>query len=211
MRYGMLLIAGMVLAQTQAGQYDEIKAALGLADSQLAQLQQKPAAPVPRPAPGGNSAPTPIYPPAPMGGLPGRMMQPAQNEAALRVLDDSQRAKLAEIRKVLDRWDAAAFEVGIGLIADEEWPGGGCLCAFYSQVRAYRYSTELGITDAQAQQLDRITQSVKAKDRREPALAVFNDAQRARLRTFEAGIELAREAMELGLIPRMPKGECLCH
>jgi hypothetical protein len=196
-----------LFGQAQSGQFDAIKSALGLSDAQLAELQQNTAAPVRRPAPAVNPAPTPMYP---AGRVPGIIIRPAQNEAALRMLDDSQRAKLAEIRKVLDHSDTAAFAVGLGLITDEQWPG-GCLCAFYDQVRAYRYSTDLGITDAQAQQLDRILQSAKPKERREAALAVFDEAQRERFTAFEAGIQLAREAIALDLIPRVPKGECLCH
>ncbi len=191
-----------LLGQTPSGQFDAIKSALGLTDSQLAQLQQKPAAPVARPAPAGNPTPTPLYP---AGGFSGRMRQ-AQNEAALRLLDDSQRARLAEIGKILNRGDEAAFAIGLGLITDAQWPG-GCLCA----VRGYRDAADLGITDAQAQLLDRIMQSVNAKDRREPALAVFDETQRAKLAEFETAIQLAREAIALGLIPRVPKGECLCH
>ena len=137
-----------------------------------------------------------------------QLQQRSKGLAATGMLDDSQRAKLAEIRKVLDRWDAAAFAVELGLITNEQWPG-GCLCA--SRVRGNPYSTELGITDAQAQQIERILESVNAKERREPVLAVFDEAQRAKLAAFEAGMQRAREAIQLGLIPRVPKGECLCH
>ena len=43
------------------------------------------------------------------------------------------------------------------------------------------------------------------------ALAVLTDAQRAKFSAFQADSELAREAVELRLIPAPPRVEALCH
>ncbi len=43
------------------------------------------------------------------------------------------------------------------------------------------------------------------------ALAVLDEAQKAKLAAFETGLQLAREAIELGLIPKPVMGEILCH
>ena len=127
-------------------------------------------------------------------------------------LDDSQRRKLAAIREVLDRWDAAGFAVAFGLIDKNRWPG-GTLCAFYP-VHAYGYAKELGLSDTQAQRLEQMREAAQAKDvkpRRDLALAVLDDAQRANLAAFESALELASDAVELKLIAAPAKGEPLCH
>ncbi len=50
-----------------------------------------------------------------------------------------------------------------------------------------------------------------SRPRRDLALAVLDDGQRAKLAAFEMALQLAREAIELGLIPDPPKGEVLCR
>lgn len=180
----------------------------------------------------------------------------AQNQDALRILDDPQRAKLAEIGRVLDRWDAAAVTIVLGLISEQRWPGGS-LCPFYpiGAYASYAFALELGLTPAQIGQFEEIQRAageplwaqVRAKDaqrlqllnsgvgadstevvqlgfdidklqaqtnarpRRDLALAVLDDAQRAKLAAFEAALQAANEAIELGLIPKPAVGEELCH
>ena len=46
---------------------------------------------------------------------------------------------------------------------------------------------------------------------RDLALAVLDDAQKARLADFETALDLVREAIEIKLIPTPPKGEILCQ
>ncbi len=46
---------------------------------------------------------------------------------------------------------------------------------------------------------------------RDLALAVLDEAQRAKVAAFETALQLASEAIDLGLIPDTTKGEVLCH
>ena len=127
-------------------------------------------------------------------------------------LDDSQRRKLAAIREVLDRRDAAAFSVAFGLIDETRWPGVS-LCTYYP-VRAYAYPREIGLSETQAQRLEQMKEAAQAKGlkiRHDSALAVLDGAQRANLAAFESALELASEAIELKLIATPEKGEIRCH
>lgn len=245
----MLSVALSVLGQEPVHRYDALRQALGLSDAQLSQLQQKHAAPAARPAPIGGQAPVPIYSQA--GGFSSKRILPAQNEDSLRLLDDSQRAKLAEIRKVLDRWDAAELAIAFGLIGERQWPGGP-----QCPVRSSAYAAELGLSEFQIRQFDQLrhhaqeplweqiredeAQRMKLLDSgvsadspavaelisdvsrlqaqvgktgppHDLALAVLDGAQRANLAAFETALQLAGEAIELGLIPKPAMGEVLCH
>jgi hypothetical protein len=127
-------------------------------------------------------------------------------------LDDSQRTSLAAIRKVLDRWDAADLALGVGLIDEKLWPA-GMLCPF-SSVRAYAYAKELGLSDAQVAQLDQLGQTARATHTvppRDLALAVLDDTQKVKLAEFETALQVANEAIELGLILKRGRPEVLCH
>ncbi len=127
-------------------------------------------------------------------------------------LDDSQRAKLVEIRRVFDRWDAAAMTIEFGLIDQEQWPG-GTLCDFYP-IRAYAFTAELGLSDGQSRQLEELKETTRAAGAKPPhgaARTVLDEAQRAKLAAFEGELQLASEAIALGLIPRPARGEILCH
>jgi len=53
--------------------------------------------------------------------------------------------------------------------------------------------------------------AANARPPRDLILAVLNDAQRTKITAFESDLQLASEAIELGLIPRPLKGEVLCH
>jgi hypothetical protein len=54
-------------------------------------------------------------------------------------------------------------------------------------------------------------QAAETRPERDLALAVLDDTQKAKLAAFETALQLAREAIELGLTPDPPKGEVLCH
>lgn len=124
----------------------------------MSQLQQK------RPAAIARPAPTAIYP-APAdrrsaGNFGGGINLLAPNEDSLRVLDDSQRAKLAGVQHVWDRWDALAFAIEFGLIDEKLWPGGsGTLC--YSPIRSYAYAAELGLSEFQFRQFEQLQQAAR--------------------------------------------------
>lgn len=207
-----------LLGQESASHYDALKQALGLSDAQLSQLQQKSSAPVVRPAPTANPGPTAIYP-APAERQAGNFAQMARlllgpNEDSLRVLDDSQRAKLAAIQKVWDRWDAVAFAIQYGLIDEKLWPGGSASICFNSSIRSYAYTKELGLRETQMKQFDQLKQDAQATHTRPPldsALAVLDETQRANLAAFETALQVANEAIKLKLIPVPAHGEVLCH
>jgi hypothetical protein len=246
----------IALGQESGKHYDALKQALGLNDAQLSQLQQKSQTPISRPALTGTPALVAIYPPVPADGRPmgrffGSASQPAQNEDALRVLDDSQRTKLAEIKKVLDRWGAAELAIEFGLIREQQWPGGA-----QCPVRSSAYAMELGLSEFQIREFEQLRHDaqeplwaqIREKEARrmelldsgvgadspavvelisdvsrlqaqigktgpphDPALAVLDSAQRANLAAFETALQLAGEAIDLGLIPKPAMGEFLCH
>jgi hypothetical protein len=129
------------------------------------------------------------------------------------VLDDAQRAKLPAIQKVWDRWDAVAFAIQLGLIDEKLWPGGSATLCFYP-IRASAYATELGLSESQLRQLDQLKEAARATHSRPPrdlALAVLDETQRGKVTAFETALQVANEAIELGLIPRPMHGEVLCH
>ncbi len=60
--------------------------------------------------------------------------------------------------------------------------------------------------------IDRLSQRVAAtRLARDLALAILNDAQRAKVAAFELDLKLVREAIECKLIPAPPIGEALCQ
>jgi hypothetical protein len=202
-------VALCLLGQESGKRYDALKHALGLSDEQVSQLQQTPPKAIARPAPIG-PGPVAIYPAGRFSGMP---RQTAASEDALRVLDDTQRAKLAAIQRVWDRWDAVAFAIQLGLIDEKLWPGGSATLCFYP-IRASAYATELGLSESQALQLDQLKEAARATHSRPPrdlALAVLDDAQRTNLLAFENALQVANEAIELRLIPVPMHGEPLCH
>ncbi len=121
-------------------------------------------------------------------------------------VDQSQKAKLEEIEKVLHRWDDASQAIALGLISAQQWPG-STLC--YYPIRPY--SSDLGLTDSQIRQLEQLQQAVATKPKRDQALAVLDNSQKSKLAAFETALLLASEAIARGLIPDPPKGEVLCH
>jgi hypothetical protein len=201
---GFLLLAASFWAPAQesANRFPALKSALGLSDTQVSQLQHLPPPATQKTAPVRPGA-VAIYSPRPR--MP---IQSAANEDALRILDDSQRDKLAAIDKLLDRWDEAAVTVGLGLIEEKQWPG-GVVCVIYP-LRAYTslaYASELGLTPSQVDQFERM----QSRPPHDLALAVLDDPQRAKIAALEATLQAASEAIELKLIPAPQRGEPLCH
>jgi hypothetical protein len=186
--FATLGIALTVLGQESGNHYDALKQALGLSDAQLSQLQQIKSAPVARPAPTGGSVA--IYP---AGGF--RRM-PAQNEVSLRVLDDSQRAKLAAIQRVLDRWDAAEVTIGLGLIEKKQWPGElPCFVSYpIARYGTFDYASELALTSFQIEEFEQIQ-----RDASEPLWAQVRAKVRQRSELLNSGAgEGSPEVVELG-------------
>ena len=86
-------------------------------------------------------------------------------------LDDSQRARLAVIAKVLERWKEASVAIRLGLIGAQQWPGGS-LC--YYPIRAY--GSDFGLSDSQVRQFEQLQQDVE-----EPLFAHIRDIEKHRL------------------------------
>jgi len=168
-----------------------------------------------------------------------------------QTLDDTQRAKVAEIEKVLSRQKAACQAIGLGLISREQWQGGPlCHCQLQT------YASEFGPSGSQVRQLEELQRTAREPihaqiserenhrsellnsgigadspavvrlaseiaelrgqfertvPQRALVLAVLDDAQKAKLGALEAALELAREAIDLGLIVDNRGGEALCH
>ena len=185
-----------------AGDFAALKQALGLSDVQLAKLRQPKAPPV-RPATGGIAF---SY----TGGARIATLERNGDPVQIAILDDAQRARLAEIDQVTARQDAAELATRFGLIPAGLWPGE--MCGY--PIGVYSFAAELGLSEAQRQALTRLqweAQEAGARPRREQALAVLDEGQRAKIAAFEAAVRLAREAVALGLIAPWGRGEAMCH
>jgi hypothetical protein len=171
------------------------------------------------------------------------------------LLDSTQRVKLAEMAKVLRRYDTSASAIVLGLMDGKEWPSGWP--CFVPNARADVYSREFDLTaeqvrrfeqlqhDVRQRAVDQITEIeirlgklkllpgqslppsewaafseeiskwVKQRDEarppRELAMAALSEAQKAKLAAFRAGLELAREALELHLIQVPPLPDPFCR
>jgi hypothetical protein len=139
----LLAVAVHVLGQPA------LKEVLGLTEMQIWQLQQQ-AKPVPIAPPGSALG---YRPGIPAGNPP--MAYSASLQRALQnpILDASQQAKLAEIVKILDRWDMASEAIVAGLIDAAQWPGGtSCFVP---------HPSGFGLSDLQRQELDRIHEPLK--------------------------------------------------
>lgn len=164
---------------------------LGLSDSQIAEILQK---------------------------KPKRMAidLETRNETADRfrrlVLNEQQIAKVVAVEKVLDNRDAAAVWIGLGLMRETRWPG-NALCVNYPAATYASYpfaSSELALTPSQAQRFEQLRQQ-RDKAAEDLRRQVLTEEQKKRLAAFEADVQIASEAIELGLIATPTKGEILCH
>jgi hypothetical protein len=130
-------------------------------------------------------------------------------------LSDAQRARLVSIQKILGG-DAAKPEARLELINQKDWErrfGGTCL--FAMSRRYIDYTTgDVPLSRAQAEQFSAIKfdawQEIRAKRKqRDVVMSILDATQKAKLAEFESELQIAAEAMELGLIER--GGEILCH
>jgi len=124
----------------------------------------------------------------------------------VRILNATQRTKLAAIEKVLGRGDMESLAVSAGLIDGQKWPGPP-LCYYPVAI----FASELDLNESQIWQLERLRQDTPTKSGRDLKLAVLNDAQKAKLAAFETALDLVGQAVELGLTPYRLGGEMLCH
>ena len=175
-------ISFSVLGQVPAGDYEALKHALGLEDAQLQRLQQRRQQLQQR---------RPLGP----GIYRGDRMEaarvgtymanrPTQTEDSLRdrILDDSQRAKLAVIEKGLN-YQTAAEAIVLGLISVEQWPGGLCFYPISSYTDKRLDALELGLTDSQVRQLEQLERAA-----REPFYTQIKEKEKRRSELSTSGI-----------------------
>lgn len=176
-----LLFAAMsfsVIGQVSGDRYEPLKRALGLSDSQMSQLQRRSSAAI------TITQPTPTAQPAinvarrASGNTSTDRPKQAADSLRDRILDHSQRAKLALIENVLDRYDAASQAIVLGLISAQQWPGGS-LC--YYPIRTY--PSEFGLSDSQVRQFEQLQQAA-----REPLYAQIMQKENHRLELLNSGI-----------------------
>lgn len=128
------------------------------------------------------------------------------------VLDNTQRAILAEIEKPFADLSIRASAITMGLIDETKWGGPG-LCPSTNRIIAEAY----GLSDAQVREFNRIEyearqQNIHARPRRDVALALLNQSELAKLAEYESNLELGSEAVELHLLAPPPvNAEVLCH
>jgi hypothetical protein len=198
----LLFAVALVLSGQPAGdRYAPLIHALNLTDAQMAKLQ---APTPPRPTPTGG----------PVASYSAGRSAPFRATPALRdsVLDNTQRAILAEIEKQFADLSIRASAITMGLIDEAKWGGSG-LCSYSTLIVAAAY----GLSDVQVRefiQLEWAAQQpdIRARPRRDLAMVLLNESQIARLTTFESNLELGSEAVELHLLAAPPvNAEILCH
>jgi hypothetical protein len=197
-RTALLLIAVVcALGQSAPTSYDALKHALTLSDAQLDKLKQ--------------NRPTDIA------------RQPEREEASRlqrEQLTDAQKTKLTAIAKVTERTKAAASAIDLGLLSEEQWPT-NLVCAHFGVDAdpAKAFGAEFGLTSKQIEQLSQLWDDAQhplhgaepGPPSYEAAVAVLDAAQKAKLTAFENEIQIANEAIELGLLAVLKVGEPLCH
>jgi hypothetical protein len=201
--FRLLLLAAIGFsASGQTAQFDALEKALGLSAAQVDFLKRWTPPKISTPALGPDRSTA----------AQRRGFSPdAEGLPADLILTDPQRAKLEIVKTVLNRFLLARLTISYGLIGEEEWPW-GIQSPCYQPPLSASYS-ELGLTPNQVSQLERLPRESAVRDR----IAVLSDSQKAQLSRFEDEIELAREAIELHLIPPpviynpLQGGEFLCH
>ena len=177
--------------------FAELKRALGLSEPQIVELQQRLIVIATAPTSADR-----ISAERPIAGAAARTEGPGMTLDV--ILDGSQRTKLKTITEVFNRWRMADLAITAGLISARQWPGSTlCLLPISST------ATELALTDSQVSQLEELRRGGDVT-RRGLAMALLSDSQKAQIWNLEDEMELASEAIKMGLIPRPPKGEPLC-
>ncbi len=148
-------MAFSAFAQAPGQRFEALQQALGLTDFQVWQLQQK------RPPAAANHPPGPVSAQRALASRPVQSRDlprgPAiEDPRQMELLDETQRARLAEIEKVLDRREMATQAVALGLMTADDWPGMR-LCR--SRIETSR--SELNLTDAQVEEFERIEQAAR--------------------------------------------------
>jgi hypothetical protein len=96
----------------------------------------------------------------------------------LRILDDSQRARLTAIEKVFQSYELASQAFTLGLISERQWRGTS-LC--YYPITSY--ASELGLSDSQVHKFHQLQH-----DAREPFNAHIAEKENHRLGLLNSGI-----------------------
>ena len=145
----LVAISFSLMGQTHDDRYELLKRALALTDSQMSQLPQVTPPPV-RAAPTGgrvqmyNIVSRPLVFPQAGDLVPGS------------VLDSAQQAKLAEIGKVLQRWQTAAGAVNLGLMDAREWPWG-----WACPVSSGAFVKELDLSSVQVTEFEQLQEAAR--------------------------------------------------
>lgn len=213
-------VFGLVVGQQPLGSFEAVRQALGLSDAQVAELQRN-------------------YPRYSRAGRERVVHFPED-------MDDAHRLRLSGIATVLERAGTATMAIDIGLIRQEQWPGGAhSMCHYpFSSYYSSPYLADFGITQSQIQQLAALMRvameplwpqvrekamqrqslldsgvsvdspavvqlgsdvsslqaQISTRPPRDLILSVLSPAQKETLAEFEKELDLAREAIELGLI-----------
>jgi hypothetical protein len=172
----------------QPNTYAELRAALGLTDFQIDHLQR---------------LKTSAHP-ASQKQL--HQEKDAARELALAVLTPEQRERLATMARVLNKTGTAGRLIRMGALTCGEWPPGcGCVCGGIDADKTFE------LVDAQRARLEEV-RTAAMKVPREAVIAILNDSQRASLSVFDKNLRVAKQAIQIGLIPAPPpRGECLCN
>ncbi len=85
-----------------------------------------------------------------------QLMQGSPDPPTDRVLDTSQKTKLAEIARVLDRPVEASGSIALGLIDAKQWPGRS-LCYY----PARSYASELNLSESQVWRFEQLQEEAR--------------------------------------------------
>jgi len=205
MRSRGLLLAGaaiVLLGQTTADRYAPLKNALGLTDSppwQLNQAQQAKLTEIAKVFDRTDMAAGAIV----LGLLDrsewqGTMLcyYPVRSYAKEFGLGNSQVSRFEELQQMVREPFASQINEKLKAYSELTRAGWGA-----QSPQVVQLMSEVSDLRAQAQKV------IPMRER----LGLLNDAQRAKLAAFQADLELAREALELHLIPEPSRYEMLCH
>jgi len=144
------------LGQAPGKPYEALQQALGLTDVQLWQIQQEKPLAVVNNSPVLAGAQTGFYPARRQAQTRDSLHPAMEDPRQMELLDETQRAKLTAIEKVLDRREMASQAISLGLMKASEWLG-TALC--HSRIEAAR--SELDLTEAQVAEFEAIEQAAR--------------------------------------------------